>query len=384
MKATIQDVAVLQALKPLDIVSYLRAGHWTKQLEKPNSSSVWTMASVGGDEFEVAVPLNMKFRDYPSRISDILRTLEVVEERSQLDILRDLLVISADVIRVKLADADLSDGSVPLEEGASFFQKAKDMMLAAACSAAEPRAYYPSRKPSQAMDYIRRARLGQTEHGSFVLTLISRVPPSLAGGNGKLFEAEEPFERRVTQTLASSLMSLKNASADAASTGNVKSFTNGIAKGISANLCDAIVGMGTCADNNRALEVRFTWSRTRPLDLNLGIPSEIAFTPDSFPVITEASHLLKESAPREEFEVYGPVFQLEQTPGASTGKVKVICFIDGQPRKVAVELEASDYHRAVEAHDQGRPVRASGMLIREGRSFRLKDARDFVVDSEDA
>jgi len=195
MKARITDAMALSALRPLEVVSYLRSNGWTKSREKPGDWSRWLRADQEGEEFEITVPLNHQFRDFAARMGDVLQVLEAFEARSQIQIFQDLLVTGADVIRLRLADAELADTSVPLDEGATFIQKAKDMVLAAACAAVNPRVYYPSRKSAQAMDYIRRARLGQTEPGSFVITIISPVPPSLAGPTGQLFELAEPYER---------------------------------------------------------------------------------------------------------------------------------------------------------------------------------------------
>ena len=77
-------------------------------------------------------------------MSDVLQVLEVAEKRTQLEIFQDLLFTSADIVRVRLADSELAEGS---GEGAQFFQKAKD--LAAACAAAGPRAYFSSPPPKR-------------------------------------------------------------------------------------------------------------------------------------------------------------------------------------------------------------------------------------------
>ena len=177
MNVKIIDAGALSALRPLEVVSYLRSSGWTKAGEKPGNWSRWVRADQEGEEFEVTVPLNHQFRDFATRMGDVLQVLAVIEARSQLQILRDLLVTGSDVIRLRLADPDLAEASVPLDEGATFVQKAKVMMLAAACAAVDPRVYYPSRKPAQAIDYMRRARLGQTEPGSFIITIILQVPP---------------------------------------------------------------------------------------------------------------------------------------------------------------------------------------------------------------
>jgi hypothetical protein len=344
---------------------------------------VWVRRDGAGEEYEVSIPLVPTFRDFALRMGDVLHVLEVVEERSQLEILRDLFITSADVIRVRLTDHELADGTVPIEDGAQFFAKAKDMMLAAACSAAGPRAYFPSRKPHRATEYLRRTRLGQTEQGSFVLTIISHVPPSLAGKNGELFEPEEPFERRVTQTLAHALGAVRRAAEDAASTGQVASFVDAVSQGVSANLCDAIVGLGRCSEVDRNLALDFSWARSRPVPPAVFESNSIFFPADALPVIEEAGHHLKEASPQEEFEAIGPVVRLERAEGAATGKVTIHCFIDGQPRKVALELSDPDYHLAVTAHDHGQTVRCGGVLVREGRSLRLNNPFEFRLVTEE-
>ncbi len=383
MKVTIRDAIALSALRPLEVAAYLRSSGWTMVAEQPNHSSTWLYRDPDGEEVEIALPLNHAFRDFALRMSDAVRALEAVEERSQLEILRDLLMTSADVVRLRLAAHHPGDGSLPLEEGAQFFQKAKDMMLAAACAAAEPRAYYPSRKPVQAMEYLRKARFGQTEEGSFVLTILSRVAPSLSGGNGLLFEMDDPFERRVTLTLARALAATRAAAETAASSGKLESFIQSVRTGVSANLCDALVGMTGSPEGSHELEVAFTWSRSRPLSPDHAVPSKIVFPADAFPVIEEAGRYFKETSPREDFEVRGPVVKLERAEGGATGRVTVLAFVDAQARKVAFDLPEKEYHGAIAAHDQQQTVVCHGVLLREGRSFRLNDPHDFAVAADD-
>jgi hypothetical protein len=297
----------LSALKPLEVVAYLRATGWYKKAESHGQWSLWYRQDAEGNTFELGVPLSPTLRDFAARMSDALRVLEVVEERSQLEIARDLLATSADVIRVRFMDGELADGSVPIEDGSQYFQKARDLMLAAACSAARPRSYFPSRKPAEATDYLRNVRLGQTEQGSFVLTILSRVPPGLTADGARPVENEEPFARRVTQLLSHSLSAVRTAAEEAASTGRVESFVAAVDQGVSANLCDAVAGLGKSPTGSRNIEFSFSWSRSRPLPPSLSPPSAILLPADAFPVIQEAGLYLKESSPIEEFEANGPV-----------------------------------------------------------------------------
>jgi len=187
----------------------------------------------------------------------------------------------------------------------------------------------------------------------------------------------------VTQTLAGALNSVRQAAEDAAATGKVDSFVHAVPRGVSANLCDALAGMGSFTEGDRSLDVQFSWSRNRPLASEAEVPSKILFNPDVFPVLRQAAVYLKESSSREEFEIRGSVVKLERPEGADVGKATIHGLIDDHPRKVVVELADADYHEAVAAHDQDRFVRCSGVLVREGRGFRLREPYDFTIEKDD-
>jgi hypothetical protein len=60
-----------------------------------------------------------------------------------------------------------------------------------------------------------------------------------------------------------------------------------------------------------------------------------------------------------------------------------VAFVDAQPRKVTFDLAEPEYHRAVAAHDQQQTVVCYGVLLREGRSYRLNEPHDFSVADDE-
>src|SRR6266567_8729063 len=211
MKAAIRDTQILRAVSLLDITAYLRANGW-RRAEESAKAAYWQRSDEAEHGYEILVPRRSEFADFPARIGEVLSTLEVVENRSQLEIFNDLITSNADVIRVRTHSRDGEDnGSLSLEDGVMLHEKVREMILAAACATIRKSAVYAKRKPERAMSYLRRIRLGQTERGSYVFTLISPVTPALRIEHS-LFTTEEPFERRVVETLANAL----NATRDAA------------------------------------------------------------------------------------------------------------------------------------------------------------------------
>ena len=380
MNVDIRDVKAVQMLRPLEVAVYLRAKGWVEQKSFTPKASIWTTAK-SKHEFEALVPLDQAVRDYSLRMGDVLRTLAAVEDRSQSQIYADLLTTCADVVRIRIDDPDLQDGTLPMEFHAQVAQKARDLVMAAACAATEHRSVWHTKKPDQAVEHVRKMRIGQSERGSYIMTLISRVSPALhVPNNGRLFEIETPFERRVIQTLASSLEQLDLAAQKAATSGEFASFEESVSKGVNANLCDAVVGLWGDDDAPRNLEFLFSWSPSRPVESQ--IPSKVRFSPDRIPVIREAARVMRDRAPVSDFELEGAVVICAHQPGQTEGKITVIGQVDGKPKRVALELRVPDYHRAVEAHKEGRMLRCFGSLVRDGRSYTLQSPRELEFVEE--
>ncbi len=377
MKVTIRDKEVLNSLRPVDLIAYLRASGWNREADIGNKASVWVKPD-GPQPQDVVVPLRRDAADFALRIAEVLGKLEFVEQRSQEDIVKDLITTSADLVRIRSLSAGAADGTIPLDVGVAFVEHAREMILAAACATVAPSPYWPRRKPLRAAEFMENVRMGQTEQGSYVLTIHSPVPPALRADA----LAESPFERQVMQMLTRSLVSVREAAQLAVETGDLLPFRAAVHNGVSANLCDALVGLGRVSPNN-GIEVSVSWSRSRP---NNGSPrSTTAISSDFIPVIQEASRLFKETEPRDDYELFGFVEKLERPVGVITGHVSVNALIDERPRRVLLELAEPEYEVALQAHKESRPITCVGDLRKEGRSFQLQNPRQFrLLEIEEA
>src|SRR5207249_2670216 len=148
-----------------------------------------------------------------------------------------------------------------------LLQGGRDLLLAAACSAHEPRAYYPRQSFREALDFLQGCRVGQTERGSFVATILAPVPPSLDRAAPQslypemaegLRIAAEPYPRRVTLRLMASLGLVH----EALRAGSPERMLQEVPAGVSANLCEALTAMSPSSPQG-SLEVDMSWARTR-------------------------------------------------------------------------------------------------------------------------
>ena len=370
MKAIVSDLEALRSLKPLELVQYLRFKGWQQDNDIGTKATLWVRAD-GSAADEIVLPKRRDFADFDLRMAEVLKTLAKTEARSQLDILRDVQTASADLVRLRAPARDAVDGSLAIDAAVSFVESARDLMLAAACAAIDKRSYFATRKAQQATDYLERVRMGQTERGSFVLTILSPVPPALKSEQGALFpnEPPEPYERAVTRTLARSL-----AAVSAAAQGDMKPFIDAVQWGVSANLCEAIVRISHVSLDD-GVDIAIAWSPTRAVASET--PNRIRLQGDAIPLIEEAARLFRETSTIDDFELQGAVIALNRPEGAAIGRVTVAGFVESQARKVLIDLAEPDYSKAIAAHEQQAIVVCTGELMKQGRSYRLQNPRQF-------
>jgi hypothetical protein len=327
------------------------------------------------------LPKRRDFADFYLRMAEVLKILAKTEARSQLDILRDVQTASADLVRLRAPARDAADGNLAIDAAVSFVESARDLMLAAACAAIDKRSYFATRKAQQATDYLDRVRMGQTERGSFVLTILSPVPPTLKSKQDALFSVEppEPYERAVTRTLAQSLATVSSAAETAAAQGDMKPFIDAVQWGVSANLCEAIVKI-SAVSVDEGVDIAIAWSPSRLIATET--LNHIRLQGDAIPLIEEAARLFRETSAIDDFELQGAVIGLARPEGAMIGRVTVAGFIEGQARKVQIELPDIEYAQAITAHEQEAIVVCTGELVKNGRSYRLQNPRQFRLHGD--
>ena len=368
MKGSIQDAKLLNGLRPLDLIAYLRSNQW-QEAQKLENGAFW----VKGDQ-ELLLPLDATLKDFPNRMADVLDMLEEVEKRSQFEIFEDLVITNADVIRPRLIGIN-GDGSISLEQGTAIHQEARNLMLAAACSTIEKKSLFAKRKPEQAMNYLSHARFGIPQRGSYILTIISPVSPKIAAGKDLLghdLETEDPFERRTVKTLAKALHAAEQACREVATSGGIEPMKKAVASGVSANLCEAIIGLYR-ASGEKGIQFAFSWTPMRGIPD--GVVSNISISSDAIPFLQETARVFRQTETVDDSEVLGTVNKLEHQDGEQ-GKVTLAGSVDGVPRSVTMELSGIDHKNAIRSYQERIPMSCVGTLALEGRSWVLKCPRE--------
>ena len=172
------------------------------------------------------------------------------------------------------------------------------------------------------------------------------------------------------------LEACKEASKKALVSNDINPFESAIEKGVSANLCEAIVGISNSSGNEH-LDFSIDWSLGRPVSVST--PKNVEFNKDFLPFIGEAARTFKETKPIEEFELRGVVIRLESKDRNKRGEITVFGLLEGQQRKVNIILEKPNYDMAIKAHQNGIPISCMGELRKRGNIYILINPKNFAL-----
>lgn len=253
--------------------------------------------------------------------------------------MHSLMATDRDVVRLRVGKSE--EGSVKLNEGVSLIQGARDMLLATACSLGKSKAVYRAGANRKEADLMSKIRLGQTDQGNFVVTLLMpTIPRPVSSLLPDKLDQDTPAEQHLTARLIEALTALRVA-AERMASGEEDAFSDATTSGVSANLCDALVKI---IDSFPTLDVSVSWARIR---LKIAPNQTFRFGTNDAPLLQQMAHAFREHAPRPDTQLQGYVRRLTREEGEENGIIHLNASIDGKQLSVTAFLERQDYEQAV-------------------------------------
>ena len=375
MTTNLRDPRMLIAVSPMALSAYAQSVGWSRAEAFGDNSDVYANSLLP----EIIIPRTSRLGDYAQVVARLISIFAQAAELEEIELYNNLVVSDRDVTRVAVNDGT-DDGTIDLEQGSNLVVGSREMYLAAACSLNRQSPVYRAGAHQEANECLRRIRIGQTERGSYVVTLLSpAIPPQLQAPLMPDSEIDDdPMDRRISLRLAHALSSVRDATSRAIS-GDTTAFTAAVPEGTSANLCEALVQM---LEPFSHLEVSMTWAKTRPLHRQ---KDTVRFSSEETSILREAARSFRSREPRLDFELFGSVQRLKRDDSETDGTVTLRASIDGRTQSVTAVLSESDYNRAIEAHRERAPIKMEGDLDRFGQRWRLVNPRitEVLMDEED-
>ena len=371
MRARITDPATLRTISPAQIIAYIRSRGAVQVGNFLGKATIWSYKTS-----EFLVPVDIQFADYAYRIAEILAALEKVEDRSQVQIFEDLQNSGFDIIRIRDVSEDTRTGSLSFMRSVDFIAHTRDLLMAAACSAATHKISYLGRKPQDAERFMESVRFAQTERGSFVLCLLAPVAPGLTSSGATTDMPEEvPYEKRVVPTLQQGLEALSLAAQRSSLDNSMEHFQEAAVQGVTTNMCDALIALHEDLRPNY-IEIGITYSVNRSETPNFTHIVDAGY----IPLIKVASESIKAKESEPGQVVRGPVVWLEsQDPETWGGTIKIRDIMAPRPRLIQVQLSSEEYLQALAAHRDGQIVELTGTVVKAARSQTLVAPSPLVI-----
>lgn len=367
-----------------ELQAYLRNTGW--RIYPSRRDGIGIFRKEHGDQVEeLLFPLDTVWADYDQRLQAILVKVAELEGRTPMDVQTALSLPPGDTVRFRIISPDTEGGTIAFSHAVRILDSAKLALFASASDILQPELYHRRLSFHRAQQMIDACRMGQTERGSFVTSIICPffelegsdqiAPLSLFN---RTAEFQQSFTREVTSRLMSSLTRVKRL----IDQGEHEQLLD--AQGeeiISGNFIESLCGMlGDREDVE--VEVQTEWSRMAPQ--LLPIAPSVKLSRNHFPVLHHLSSRMRPSVSVQDVQHVGRISHMKADPNADArqgGEITLNFLSDNASQivKAQVQLGREDYNIALQAHAAGKLVRVTGRLITYGRSSKRIESPRFEV-----
>lgn len=368
MPSDLQEL--LARVSPNDARGYAKAKGWQRLSRDVGRLAIFQRADNELDQ--LLLPLEPQRSDYADRMADAIVKLVEIEGRPAPAILFDIANYDADVMRFRIASTSTEKGTLPLEDAISLLEGARKSLLSAAHSVLAPQKFHPRLGRSEADDLLKSCRMGQTERGSFTIT-ISCPLRSIEPEARLINEGAESFARQTTSMLAASVHRIWSAiQGDRAFAALEPEADQPV---ISANLCEAILKMRPERDD-AALFFGVSWAAAEPKPFQTDLPIAISFQGDDFGEVENLYDQLKPTAQSASEDFVGRVDELKGELTEQNERQGEVVFSLFDPAteevlKTRADLNVDQYRLADQLHMSGGIVYVHGRIQRGRRVSRL-------------
>ncbi len=374
----------VDAITPEQVRDFLERKGWRDRQHRNTDIFVMDGEIAGtGRRASLVLPVDPTKDDYPARLRDALVTMADGFDMSVAALVDAILFWDRDIYRIRLQSPAQREQLLPLECAAHVIAKYRDFIAFAAATQATPRRFF-AKLTSAGRKFAEHCYFGHTFIGSFGLTIECPLglPRELPMPD---LPPPRPFNRSVTERVASGFMSMREATLK----DDPEIIVRAHEVGFSGNMCEILTDIYEYLDGMQITQ-RIAWSPEIPPAPALAAATE-AVTIDnrSYEVLKAASgSLQKVDEPEQDKTIVGRITKLrsEQPPikteefAQSTRTVVLRWELEKhQALHVNVLLPLDEYRAACDAHKNGRKMKIVGKPEKRGKFWYLKDQHGFEI-----
>jgi len=345
---------------------------------------IYYLQAPGGAFIEIAVPSKQDLPASSRDMEDAVKTIAEVEGKTPWQVLVDIHSVGFDIIRNRIPITTQDRGTIRLELAAEYIQKTKELLSAAATTEMEPNSSF-RRTLKEALAFSDHCRFGHTFKGSFGFTIESAVPPNITPN---LFPIGDPppFERRVIRRLANGLELARRATQEDDLTPLIESSDSALG----ANGYELIADL-VAETPRKDITFDFAFSPSWKEHAVGGDRLSINLEAQHIDAFRSAAKQMRQPSVDVPAQVSGLITDLSLANPSSLNdtrnKRRIIILWSSEQFgdiRVAANVSAQTYLRALSLHREEKPIMVAGMLRKVGRTWNLVIPNEELSDMEGA
>lgn len=291
------------------------------------------------DKTKVLLPQSKDFDDFSLRIADLVDTVARILGKDRDSIARLISSVGYDLFKIRTGIGRQSF-SVDLDEALDTLHNGYDIVDYSAVYAASntPPKFIKGRRTKEVSSYLDSVRMGQTEPGSFILTLLLPV----ADGRDLMGTKDSTFSlgRKVSDAIVKGLKSSKAAL-------NPDAKKDIESRPLTANFLSALAGI---VKSSPSLEIGVDQKTT-------GVANHFRFKRNDEEALLElAQHLTPRSEARE-VTIVGTVINVTEPRGQKNGFFLLESEIEGSLKRVKVPFSRGERQDVIKGFDEKADLR---------------------------
>lgn len=360
-----------EKINPLAFTKYLKDTGWRAFPTKRNYVKIFQTIKSDGEAFQVNIPLDKSLSDYKSAMFQAIETVAFAENQSTEQLFLFLLNPNTDILKIRLDKKNIETGNILFDDAICIYENAKKLIAATAQDILHPKKYHQGRMDDSISSFISQCRFGQTEIGSYVVSVVCPFA-ELDEFDGykqlSIFSEEEQcaesLTRKVTNRIMTNVAHIKNKIDDGEYDKLISEDSSTL---ISANFYEALAGLNL---DSEGADVEFIAHWSPAVKSNRSPDSRILLSHNYYQPISATIEKLRERS-HKKTKILGKIKKLESVPDLPkriSGKITVV-YLDenGSSRTVTANLNKEDYNKAIEAHSRGDYIEMIGDIHHSGR-----------------
>lgn len=356
---------------------------WQQSSEIPGTLSSWIR-----DSQEVLVPLDPARGDFANLLKSAIDSIEFLHGVTASQVLRRVIQTTRQTFDSSrfLRETPTRGGIIGWLDGRALYDAAEQSLLAAARSARAPRKYHGSASSYLASNVLQSAFMGQTERGSFVVTLLTQPNEIFAASKADEKRRQGQIEfgpgvgvsgRRVLDTLESALIGTKEALNSYRDVPHLDAFGELVPSGVSAELLRAVAAVSQGASES-AITIDFSGGEVASRR------AEFTFTAEDSPILDRASTRLLEDPDPQDATIIGTINQVSRPRAGEHGVARLRVESGADIKNVRVRIDPEQYSDIVNAHRDDLRLQVAGRLERDRKYYWLYGTTEIrVLDADE-